>query len=84
MKAICRPHSGSKVEYEVLKLSPGGCLIDGRAWMPREGEAISVWLENLAAMPATVAWVEDGKAGIAFDQALHEAVYERLVAGSAR
>jgi hypothetical protein len=83
MKAICRPRSGSKVRYEVLELSPGGCLIDARTSIPKEGESISVWLEGLEALPATVVWAEDGKAGIAFEQLLHEAVYSRLMKGMA-
>lgn len=83
MKAICRPRSGSKVQYEVLELTPGGCLIDARAWMPREGESISVWLDGLEPLSGTVVWAEDGKAGIAFEQLLHDAVYSRLMQSAA-
>jgi len=79
MKVTCRSRSGSKVQYEVLDLTPGGCLIDARAYKPKEGETVSVWLEGLEALSATVVWFEDGKAGLAFEQLLHEAVFARLM-----
>lgn len=53
-------------------------MLDARTWVPREGDPISIWLEDLDALSATVIWVEEGRAGLAFDQLLHEAVYDRL------
>lgn len=79
MKATCRPRAGFKVQCNVLELSLGGCLIDARAWAPKEGQSLSVCLEGLQPLPATVIWAEDGKAGIAFENLLHEAVYSRLM-----
>ena len=79
MKVKCRWRSSrSKVEYDLLDLTPGGCLVDTRASVPKTEGSILIWLEGLEPLAATVVWAEDGQAGIAFDQLLHEAVFARL------
>ena len=78
MKATCRSQSGTKVELEVLDLSPIGCLVRRRAWSAQPDERILVQLPGLGFRPARIIWVEDELAGIEFEQLLHEAVLERL------
>ena len=80
LKATCRMKSGSVVDLEVLDLSPGGCLVDMRRTVGEQGERVLVKLPGLAYQPATIAWVEDQQAGLAFEQALHEAVLDHLCA----
>lgn len=53
-------------------------MIKSRTWMPTVGESVWVQIEQLEGVPATVAWVDGGKAGLAFDAMLHEAVLARI------
>lgn len=78
MKATCRTQGGFKIEVQVLDLSQVACMIDCRAWSPKPGECIWVKMEGLEALPASVIWLEDGLAGLAFETMLHEAVHVRL------
>lgn len=84
MKAKCRSHSGVKVELSVLDLSPIGCMVRRHAWSAQRDERILIQLEGLSYQPATVNWIEGELAGIEFEQLLHEAVLERLLASLAR
>lgn len=78
MMARLRLRSGAKIELQVLDISPIGCMVDRRSWSGRPDDRILVQLEGLGFQPATVIWVEDERAGIAFEELLHEAVLERL------
>ena len=78
MKVRFRLRSGAKIELEVLDLSPIGCMIDRRGWSAQAGERVLLQLEGLGFQPASVIWVEDDRAGIEFEQLLHETVLERL------
>lgn len=84
MKAICRSHSGAKIELPVLDLSPIGCMVRRHAWSAQPEDRILIQLEGLGFQPATVSWVEGELAGIEFEQLLHEAVLERLQASLAQ
>ena len=84
MKAKCRSHSGARIELSVLDLSPIGCMVDRRAWSAQVDERILIQLEGLGFQPARVSWVEDDKAGIEFEELLHEAVLARLKDSLAR
>jgi hypothetical protein len=84
MKAKCRSQSGAKVELSVLDLSPIGCMVNRQAWSAQPDERILIQLEGLGFQPATVCWVEEERAGIEFEQLLHEAVLERLKVSLAR
>jgi hypothetical protein len=64
-------------ELAVLDISPGGCMVEFRGWSARSGERVLATLPGLAAQPAELVWIEDDRAGIAFEQPLHEAVLER-------
>ena len=83
MKAKIRLQTGAKIELEVLDLSPIGCLVDRRGWSARPGDRTLLQLEGLGFQPAAVLWVEDDRAGLEFEQLLHEAVLERLKGGLA-
>jgi hypothetical protein len=84
MKAKCRSQSGRKVELAVLDLSPIGCMVDRRAWSAQVDERILIQLEGLGFQPARISWVEDERAGIEFEELLHEAVLDRLKDSLAR
>jgi len=84
MKAKCRSRSGTKVELTVLDLSPIGCMVDRKAWSAKPADPIMIQLEELGFQPAKVIWVEDDRAGIEFEELLHEAVFTRLKDSLAR
>lgn len=79
----CRSSRGGSIELEVLDLSLAGCMVDRRSWSGRPGERVLAKLPGLAFQPATVVWVEDGRAGIVFEELLYEAVFEHLHASVA-
>ena len=71
-------HSGRKLKLPVLDISLGGCMVDARSWSIREGEMISVKLLSLSWAAAALVWIEDSKAGIAFEEMLYEPTLEHL------
>jgi len=83
MKVRFRLRSGAKIELQVLDLSPIGCMIDRRGWSAQPDERVLLQLEGLGFQPARVLWIEDERAGIEFEELLHEAVLERLKASLA-
>jgi hypothetical protein len=84
MKAKCRSRSGMKVELTVLDISPIGCMVDRAGWSAKPTDRIMIQLEGLGFQPASVTWVEDDRAGIEFEELLHEAVFSRLKDALAR
>ncbi|WP_169053483.1 PilZ domain-containing protein [Alteraurantiacibacter aquimixticola] len=73
-----RVKSGGTNELEVLDIGEGGCMVDCKRWSAEPGERALVTLPGLSAQPAEIVWVEDERAGLAFETALHEAVLENL------
>ena len=57
----------SAFRYTVRNLSPGGMLAQGKDPLPA-GARISITLRNIGAIQGRVAWAEDGRYGISFDQ----------------
>ena len=78
LKAKVRSKAGASSELDVIDLSAGGCMVERRAWSALEGERVLVTLPGLASQPGELVWLEEGRAGIAFEQALHEAVLTHL------
>ncbi|HSG33205.1 MAG TPA: PilZ domain-containing protein [Sphingomonadaceae bacterium] len=76
--AKCRSRSGSSIELPIIDISASGCLVDRLAWSARPNDQIKIALEGLASRPATVVWVEDDRAGIAFETMLYEPVVNHL------
>lgn len=76
--AEVRYRSGQKMRLPVLDIGLGGCMVDARAWSVRAGEQITVRLPGLVAQQATVVWIEDQRAGIAFEELLYEPTLEHL------
>ena len=78
VKASVRYRVRSKMEMAVLDIAEGGCMVDARSWSIREGELLSVKLPSLSWAAAKLVWIEDGRAGIAFDEMLYEPTLEHL------
>lgn len=64
------------VQIAVTDLSCGGCGIEIGTHLE---EGVRVWLKlpGLESWPCRVAWAQDGRAGLSFDNPLHPAVVER-------
>lgn len=76
--AEVRYRSGQKLQLPVLDISLGGCMVDARSWTIRAEETVSIKLPGLAYQPAKVIWIEDERAGIAFEELLYEPTLEHL------
>lgn len=74
----CRAQSGATAVLPVLDISPGGCMVPCKGWEAIPGERVLTTLGGLGVRPSRLVWVEDGRAGIAFDEVLHYAVYDLL------
>ena len=73
-----RAKTGGSIDLQVFDVSAGGCMVDFHGSAARPGERVLVTLPGLSALPAELVWVEDGRAGIAFEAPLHETVLDRL------
>ncbi len=49
-----------------------------QGWAARVGERVLATLPGLAAQPGELVWIEDGNAGIAFEQPLYGPVLSHL------
>lgn len=78
LKALCRSRTGRIHEVHVLDLSEAGCLINKRMVKLEDDERVLIKLTTLAYQAARVIWVEDGRAGLEFDNMLHSAVLAHL------
>ena len=64
----------------VVDLSTHGCGIEATCHL-EPGARVWLKLPGLESWPARIAWSEDGRGGLAFDRALHQAVVERFGSG---
>ncbi len=78
LTAIVRYRTRSKMEMPVLDITIGGCMVDSRGWSVKPEELISIKLPGLGFIPASVVWIENQRAGIAFEEALYGPVFEHL------
>lgn len=78
LKASVRYRIRSKMEMPVLDLAEGGCMLDSRGWGVKPDERVQVKLPGLAEMGARVVWIEDQRAGVAFEEPIYGPVIERF------
>ena len=78
--ALVRYRTRMKMEMDILDIGAGGCMLDARGWSAKPGEQVSVKLPELAFVPAKVIWIENSRAGIAFDEPLYGPILEHLEA----
>lgn len=71
--AACRVR-GIAFRAVLSDLSLTGCCADVAPHVARPGEQILLQLGRLLVLPATVRWVEDGRAGLEFASPLHGAM----------
>lgn len=80
LKAVVRYRVRSKMEMRVLDLTEGGCMLEAKGWAAKPAERVSVKLPGLGAVAATVVWIEEQRAGLAFEEALYGPVIEQMFA----
>jgi len=62
----------------LLDISHGGCMVECHAWSARPGDHLTVKLPGFDTRSAHVVWLEDDKAGIAFEELLHDVAFNQL------
>lgn len=78
LKATVRYRVRSKLDMKVLDLAEGGCLLESQGWGAKPDERVLVRLPGLAEVAGKVAWIEEQRAGVAFDEPLYGPVVERF------
>lgn len=69
----------SRVIYvDLIDISEGGCKIRAKAGFAEIGDRVTMKVGTINAPLGTVAWVEGGLAGVAFEGAMHPAVLDFL------
>ncbi len=69
------------VFVELMDLSEGGCKIRAKPGFAEVGDRVTMKVNGINAPLGTVAWVEGGLAGVAFEGAMHPAVIDFLCEG---
>jgi len=71
------------VFVDLVDLSEGGCKIRAKPGFAEVGDRVTMKVGGINAPLGTIAWVEGGMAGVAFEGAMHPAVIDYLVEGGA-
>lgn len=69
---------GELIRASLYNLSCGGCMIETKSDLAREGAEIDVRLNAKVIMPGKIVWRIDKNAGIKFSLPLHQKVVERF------
>lgn len=70
------------VFVDLIDLSEGGCKIRAKPGFAEVGDRVTMKVNGINAPLGTIAWVEGGLAGVAFEGAMHPAVIDHLCEGS--
>lgn len=79
LEARCRTRRSGVSPIDVLDLSIAGCVFDRRTMPLEEGQRVLIRLPGLTFMGASVIWIEDDRAGLAFEQPLYPPVLEHIL-----
>jgi hypothetical protein len=69
------------VFVELIDLSEGGCKIRAKPGFAEVGDRVTMKVNGINTPLGSVAWVEGGMAGVAFEGAMHPAVIDFLCEG---
>ncbi|QGN55518.1 hypothetical protein [Novosphingobium sp. Gsoil 351] len=64
---------------DVVELTMAGCMIDKCTLSVRDGDRILLRMPGLRYLPARVLWIDEGRAGLAFEEHLYEPVLEHML-----
>ena len=71
------------VFVELIDLSEGGCKIRAKPGFAEVGDRVTMKVNGINAPLGSIAWIEGGLAGVAFEGAMHPAVIDFLAEGGA-
>ncbi len=71
------------VFVDLIDLSEGGCKIRAKPGFAEVGDRVTMKVNGINAPLGSIAWVEGGLAGVAFEGAMHPAVIDYLCEGGA-
>jgi hypothetical protein len=66
---------------DLLDLSEGGCKIRAKPGFAEVGDRVTMKVAGINAPLGSIAWVDGGVAGVAFEGAMHPAVIDYLCNG---
>lgn len=69
------------VFVDLIDISEGGCKIRAKPGFAEIGDRVTMKVGGINAPLGTIAWVEGGMAGVAFEGAMHPAVIDYLCEG---
>jgi len=53
-------------------------MVECRSWSAEPGERVTVKLPGFDFQPGNLVWIEEGRAGIAFEEILHDLTVSKL------
>ena len=74
-----RRHGDARYRIDLIDFSPDGCCITPPVKV-EEGERIFLRFADMEAVHGRVAWIEQWRVGVKFDQPFHPAVFDSVVA----
>jgi len=80
LRASIRYRMQSRMDVDVLELNECGCMVDSRGWSVKPTERVLIRLPGLGEVGAEVIWLEDQRAGLAFEETLYSPIVESLLA----
>jgi hypothetical protein len=69
------------VFVDLIDISEGGCKIRAKAGFAEVGDRVTMKVNGINAPLGSIAWVDGGLAGVAFEGAMHPAVIDYLCEG---
>jgi len=53
-------------------------MVECQSWSAEPGDRVTVKLPGIDFHPGSLVWIEDGRAGIAFEELLHDLTFNQL------
>jgi hypothetical protein len=79
MDLTVKSHVRSRLVFvELLDLSEGGCKIRAKPGFAEVGDRVTMKVNGINTPPGSIAWVDGGLAGVAFEGTMHPAVIDHL------
>jgi hypothetical protein len=79
MRLTVKSRVRSRVVFvDLLDISEGGCKIRAKAGFAEIGDRVTMRVNGINAPLGSIAWIEGGLAGVAFEGGMHPAVIDYL------
>lgn len=74
-----RSRNGFINTVDVVELTAAGCMIEKCSVSMREDDRVLIRMDGLRYLPAIVVWIDEGRAGLAFEDPLYEPVLDYML-----